>query len=314
MTRHPQPPATLREHSLLERFCQRAEGAARPHAGLAAGPLEGAHKGADTAREGADAQLEELLETLAMALALEVVGELSRVPPSTREGLRRAGARALLQLGGLRGEARGDEDDEDRAEAVRLIGPYARDGLRALAGKEPPAPRRADAVVLDAELVGLVRGSFDGLRLAEIAWRVRESVAAQRALRLLRQHAQHVRDDAAQDDAAQDDAARDDSARDDGARGGARMRLAADGGASLRDPEGGTRIAELQLAGHGVELYRFDDGAIAAYSASAVVLRLGGAHVAARVARAGYAEASLGPEARRIELEVDGVTSTLELA
>ncbi|MBN8613447.1 MAG: hypothetical protein J0L92_22830 [Deltaproteobacteria bacterium] len=257
--------------SLLDRYLRQAEAAIRAREGV----------------EERDADLEAILEVLAMTVALEVMGELVRVPPATRESLRRVGARALLQIGTLL-----SDDDEDRAEAVRLIGPYARDGIRALAGKEAPAPRRDDAIVLDAELVGLSRGQFDGFRLAEIAWRVRESSAAKRALGMLRR-VEPERGDAS---------------------GEPRLRLAADGGAPMRDPSSGRRIAELTVADHAIELHRFDDGAIAAYAASAVMLRLGGEHVTSRVSRAGYAEASLGESATRVELDVAGTTTTLEIS
>lgn len=249
------------------------------------------------ARDGLEdrrADLEAIFEVLAMTVAVEVVGELSRVPAGTRESLRRVGSRALLQIGTLL-SAEGSDEDEERAEAVRLVGPYARDGLRALAGKEPPAPRRDDAVVLDAELVGLLRGSFDGLRLAEIAWRVRESTEARRALALLERLGSDAQEERARP----------------------RLRLAADGAATMRDPGSGRRIAELTVAGHAIELHRFEDGAIAAYAASAVLLRLGGEHVAPRVSRPGYAEAVLGVDPKtglsvtRIELDVGGVTTSL---
>lgn len=254
---------------LLDRYLQQAEDAIRARSGV----------------EERAADLEAILEVLAMTVALEVMGELVRVPPATRESLRRVGARALLQIGTLL-----SDEDEERAEAVRLIGPYARDGIRALAGKEAPAPRRDDAMVLDAELVGLSRGQFDGFRLAEIAWRVRESSAAKRALGMLRRVEPH---------AASDEP---------------RLRLAADGGAPMRDPSSGRRIAELTVGGHAIELHRFDDGAIAAYAASAVMLRLGGDQVTSRVSRAGYAEASIGETATRFELDVAGVTTTLEIS
>jgi hypothetical protein len=51
------------------------------------------------ARDGLEdrrADLEAIFEVLAMTVALEVVGELSRVPAGTRESLRRVGSRALL--------------------------------------------------------------------------------------------------------------------------------------------------------------------------------------------------------------------------
>jgi len=241
------------------------------------------------AREGVEhrrADLEAIFEVLAMTVALEVSGDLPHVPTSTRESLRRVGSRALLQIGTLI-SCDGDED-EDRIEAVRLLGPYARDGLRALAGKERPVPRRDDAIVLEQELVGLVRGSFDGLRLAEIAWRVGESTEAQRGLALLRRL----------------------EAYEDQGAVRAPLRLAADGGATMRDPSEGRRIAELVVAGHAVEIHRFEDGTIAAYAASAVLLRLGGEHVSSRVSRPGYAEA-LAANASALELEVGGTTTTL---
>ncbi len=257
--------------SLLDRYLSQAEAAIRARDGI----------------EERDADLEAILEVLAMTVALEVMGELVRVPPATRESLRRVGARALLQIGSLLPTGDSDED-EDRAEAVRLIGPFARDGIRALAGKEPPAPRKDDAIVLDGELVGLSQGHFDGFRLAEIAWRVRESSAAKRALGMLR--------------------------RVESGSDATRLRLAADGAAPMRDPSSGRRIAELTIAGHAIELHRFDDGAIAAYAASAVMLRLGGEHVTSRVSRAGYAEASIGDRATRFELDVAGTTTTFEIS
>lgn len=267
----PTPPSS----GLLERYLKDAAAATLPREKL----------------ETAPAELEAIFEVLAMTTALEVTGELPRVPTSLRESLRREGSRALLQIGALLAgdDAEGGEEGEKRAEAVRLLGPYARDGLRALSGREPASPRRDDAVVLDHELVGLLHGRFDGLRLAEIAWRVRASAEARRALALL----QRVASDA------------------DRGLGRARLRLAAEGGSAMRDPSEGRRIAELVLAGHAVELFRFEDGMLAAYAASTVMIRLGGEQVSPHTSRPGYAEASLGPGASQLELEVGGVTTTL---
>jgi hypothetical protein len=263
----PTPPSS----GLLERYLQDAAAATLPREKL----------------ETAPAELEAIFEVLAMTTALEVTGELPRVPTSLRESLRREGSRALLQIGALL--AGDDAEGEERAEAVRLLGPYARDGLRALSGREPASPRRDDAVVLDHELVGLLHGRFDGLRLAEIAWRIRASAEARRALALL----QRVASDA------------------DRGLARARLRLAAEGGSAMRDPGEGRRIAELVLAGHAVELFRFEDGMLAAYAASTVMIRLGGEQVSPHTSRPGYAEASLGPGASKLELEVGGVTTTL---
>jgi hypothetical protein len=50
---------------------------------------------------------------------------------------------------------------------------------------------------------------------------------------------------------------------------------------------------------------------LAAYAASTVMIRLGGEQVSPHTSRPGYAEASLGPGASKLELEVGGVTTTL---
>lgn len=251
-----------------------------------------------------EGQLDGLLEALAMTVALEAIGELSLAAPARRDALRRTGARALLQLGTLllpRSEGeRTTEADEERAEAVRIVAPYARDGLRALAGKEPArGPSAVESSVGDAELVGLVRGSFDGFRLAEIAWRVRDSREAQRALGLMCRLEELS------------------SALEGGAtartKRAAGLRLAADGSSSVRDPAEGRRIAELRVGSHDVELFRFEDHVVAAYAGTTVVLRLGGLHVTPLVTRAGYAEARLEGAATRVELEVGGDRATLEL-
>ncbi len=236
-------------------------------------------------------ELDGVLEALAMTVALEALGDLSRAAPGRRESLRKTGARALLQIGTLLAPQDNDEHEE-RAEGVRIAAPYARDGLRALAGKEPPrSTREDDPTVLDSELVGLARGAFDGFRLAEIATRVRDSTQAQRALLLLRRLEEQA----------------------DVGRAAPRLRLAADGASSVRDPEQGRRIAELRLGVQDVELYRFEDGVIAAYATTAVVLRLAGAGVTSLVSRAGYAEAALEGRTHRVDLDAGGERATLEL-
>lgn len=86
---------------------------------------------------------EPVLEALAMTLALEVAGDLHSVAPHERDGLRRKGQRALLQLAPRAdGQARSDDD----VEAQRTAAALARDGLRALRGGPlRPAPRTASA-------------------------------------------------------------------------------------------------------------------------------------------------------------------------
>jgi hypothetical protein len=274
----PDAPGSARERSLLGRWERTADAGVR-----------GFER---------DGELDGILEALAATVALEALGALSRTSPTRREALRRAGARALLQVGAL---LQPGAEDEERAEAVRIVAPFARDGLRALAGKEPPRPPSAvEAAVGDAELVGLVRGSFDGFRLAEIAWRVRESREAQRAVGLLvRLEEERELEESGAGPARP-------------ARGGG-LRLAADGASSVRDPAVGTRMAELRVGGHDVELFRFEDGVIAAYAGTAVVLRLGGAHVTPLVTRAGYAEARPEGGATRLELDVGGDGALIEL-
>lgn len=295
MRRKNPPPAPDAPGSLLERWERTADAGVR---------------GFDR-----DGELDGILEALAATVALETLGALSRTSAARREALRRAGARALLQVGALLQPGAGDEE---RAEAVRIVAPFARDGLRALAGKEPPrAPSAVEAVVGDAELVGLVHGSFDGFRLAEIAWRVRESREAQRAMRLLvrlEEERELESDGAPAADTPAWGRGGPRSLRREaaGPRGGG-LRLAADGASSVRDPAAGRRIAELRVGDHDVELFRFEDGVIAAYAGTAVVLRLGGARVTPLVTRAGYAEARPEGDATRLELDVGGDGALIEL-
>jgi hypothetical protein len=98
----------------------------------------------------------------------------------------------------------------------------------------------------------------------------------------------------------------------EGGAEGRPLRLAADGASTVRDPGQGRRIAELRVGGHDVEIFRFEDGVVAAYASTAVTLRLGGEHVVPLVLRAGYAEARI-EDATRVELDVGGTVATLEL-
>lgn len=231
--------------------------------------------------------LETVLEALAMTVALETVGQIDRAPRPAREALRRAGARALLQTAAVV-----SRDDED-AEAVRLVLPYARDGLRALSGRAPPATsHERDLDVLDADLAGLVTARFDGFRLAEIATRVRASAAARRALATLLE-------------------------LQDGTAAEPWLRLAADGPAEVRDPARGQKVGELRLGARIVEVYSFEDETYAAYADGDAVVHLSGQDVQPTVSRSGYAEARVGPTARVLEvrsgeehavLKLDGAT------
>lgn len=247
--------------------------------------------------------VEAVLSLAAAAVALELLGELDRTTMVRREGLRRLGARALLRVGGT--------EDEDRGEALRLAASLAKDGLRALAGREAPrasfrpsegaSPTTHTPAVSERELA-LLTGAHatdggerddgfedvDGLELAEIALRVRASSAARHELAWLQR------------------LGRREVALRDGSLGGVEaatprpaLRLAAEGAAPMRDPGEGTAIGEFVVGGERVELVRFADGVLAAYAERPVVVALGGSAVGGEgegsvgVSRASYAEARL---------------------
>lgn len=225
---------------------------------------------------------EDLLETLALTLALDAQGGLAKASLRHKDALRRVGSAALLRMGpGLEEEFAGIS--------------FAREGLRRLTqrAEAPRAEGRADVVrVSDTELRMFRSGAADGFQLAEIALRVERSTEARRTLAML---------DALETPVVVPTMS-----------GG--LRLAAESNASpIRDPNEGRRVAELSLGAHAVELYRFTDGVLAAYSEPTVSVRLGGVGITRRQGRMGYAEALIGPEGDRVELEVAGERVTLEL-
>lgn len=256
------------------------------------------------------AELEALLELVAMSSALDVTQELCLIPRPQRERLRRLGARALLQLAPPSAEA-GElsEEEQELREGMVFLEWYAREGLRALASAEGAAPagqrggeregegdREGRAVrVLDAEIVGLYRGSFDGLRLAEIAHRVARSPSAQQALALLRRTS----------------IARVGAERSEAPVEG--LRLAADGGSPIRDPDAGHLVRAVTVGEHEIELFRFADGVLVAYAGANVPLRLEGEGVVLRTARYGYVEALLEGDVQTVELGVGEASVTLAL-
>lgn len=223
---------------------------------------------------------EDLLETLALTVALDAQGGLAKASLRHKDALRRVGSAALLRMGpGLEEEFAGIS--------------FAREGLRRLTqrAEAPRAEGRADAVrVSDTELRMFRSGAADGFQLAEIALRVERSTEARRTLAML---------DALETPVVVPVVG---------------LRLAAESNASpIRDPNEGRRVAELSLGAHAVELYRFADGVLAAYSEPSVSVRLGGVGITRRQGRMGYAEALIGPEGDRVELEVAGERVTLEL-
>ena len=118
---------------------------------------------------------EPVLEALALTVALELTGDLGRVPRGERDALRKVGQRAMLQLGGA------DLDEED-LEALRMCAAIARDGLRALGGRplpEEPAPAEDVRVVIPAgDLSRLLGGDLDGFAAGSLALKARRSEAA----------------------------------------------------------------------------------------------------------------------------------------
>ena len=223
---------------------------------------------------------DELLETLALTIAFDVQGGLTKASLRHKDALRRVGSAALLRMGpGL----------EEEFAGLSL----AREGLRRLTLRaESPRPE-VPVAISDADLQVFRRATADGFRLAEIALRVERSVEARRTLAMLDQLETPV-------------------AAPSPSLGG--LRLAAEtSSAPIRDPGEGRRVAELTLGDHAVELYRFADGVLAAYSDPTVTVRLGGVGITRRQGRMGYAEALIGPEGDRVELEVESERVTLEL-
>ncbi len=260
--------------------------------------------------------LEPALEVLAALLALEVTDELSAVPSALARELEEVGPAALsraAELGAvLEADPALDDEASERRAALALLATYARDGLRALRGEPRPKPSGASRIEpLDDELVGLFQGRFDGLRLAEIARRVRGSSEAEEALAFLR-IAPRLASDAPSSRARAGRRERPASGEEDTPEA-LPLALAAEGLAPMRDPDEGRRVTELELGGRAVELFRFDDGVVAAYVAGPTLLRLGGADVVLRSSRIGYAEATIEPGTRRIELRVGELVRVVEL-
>ena len=222
---------------------------------------------------------DELLETLALTIALDAQGGLAKASLRHKDALRRVGSATLLRMGpGL----------EEEFAGLSL----AREGLRRLTLRAEAPRSEVTVPISDADLQVYRQGTADGFRLAEIALRVERSLEARRILAILDQLETPVVVPSL--------------------LGG--LRLAAEtSNASIRDPAEGRRVAELTLGDHAVELYRFADGVLAAYSVPTVTVRLGGVGITRRQGRLGYAEALIGPEGDRVELEVESERVTLEL-
>lgn len=150
-----------------------------------------------------------VLEALACSVALELTGDLSRIPGGERDALRRTGQRALLHLGshGITGE---------ELEALRMCAAVAREGLHALSGRpvterpgagvamfgrlageassdgakratesEPTMPVDPKVLVPPTDLTRLLRGTLDGFAAGSLAMKIRLSPVALAELRAL---------------------------------------------------------------------------------------------------------------------------------
>jgi hypothetical protein len=210
-----------------------------------------------------------VLEALAGAVALEVLGELGRVPSAVRDELRKIGQRALLHVGAEKTRREASEEDED---ALPIAVELARDGLRALAGRAPE-PVEAGSPPSPRDVARLLGGRIDWLEAAAIARRVRSSEPARRelawALRM-----RHPADEP-------------------------RVRLAAADGVAMRDPGEGRAIAtalDPETGAIVAEAYAFAGGAVAVYSESGEPLRVEGEGVRTEVMQAGYWSGTAGTQ------------------
>lgn len=223
-------------------------------------------RGASEWRSGQDPEV--VLDALALSVALELTGDLSRVPIQERDALRRVGQRSLLQIGD-------PSLDEEELEALRMCAAIARDGLRALGGRPLPDEPACDARVLipPADLVRLLRGELDGYAAGALAMRVRRSREATAELRtLLRLEAPRERT----------------------------LSLAAAGAAAVLDPGAGRKVA---VHPSGVEAVLFEDDAVtrlAIYSEAPDPLRLVAPELTTEDVREGYWVGRVAGDARSV--------------
>lgn len=233
----------------------------RPEVGQ--GLVEGWRRQAAAAREWASGDDPEVvLEALACTVALELTGDLARVPAAERDGLRKVGQRALLHLGG-------QDLDEDELEALRMSAAIARDGLRALSGRPlPDEPRSADVRSADARVLippsdwtRLFRGELDGFAAGSLAMRARRSEAALAELRMLRALSQPAE---------------------------RRIALAAADAAAVLDPAGGRPLGAHAALGVEAVLFEGPPRRLAVYAEEAVSLRLVAPELTTEDVREGY--------------------------
>lgn len=214
-----------------------------------------------------------VLEALALSVALELTGDLARLPPSERDRLRKLGQRALLHVGGAI-----DEDDEDELEARRLCAAIARDGLRALSSRPLPEekalPSRARSTIPPADLARLVAGRLDGFAAGSLAMRVRRSREALAELATLRRMSEPEERTIA---------------------------LAAAEAAAVLDPAEGRAVGTLEAIGAEAVLFEGPPRRLAIYAEDPEPLRLVAPELTTEDVREGYWIGRVAEGARRIE-------------
>ena len=218
---------------------------------------------------------EPVLEALALTAALELTSELGQVPSAERDGLRRLGQRAMLQIGG-------PDRDEDELEALRMCAAIAREGLRALAGRPPEDAERGpgrDVRVLipPGDLVRLLRGELDGFAAGSLAIQVRRSEPAMAELRMLTQ----LREPTSNEASPEVELAPEADAQV--------FSLAAAGTEAVLDPAGGRALGVHPTLGVEAVLFRDEHSCrLALYAESPAPLRLVAPELTTEDVREGY--------------------------
>lgn len=199
---------------------------------------------------------EAVLEALACTVALELTGDLGRVPGDARDTLRKVGQRALLHLGG-------QERDEEELEALRMCASIARDGLRALSGRpRPEEPEASTRVTIPpGDLTRLLAGGLDGFAAGSLAMRVRRSEAARAELRALRALSRPVE---------------------------RTLSLAAADAAAVLDPAAGRPVGTLDALGAEAVLFEGPPRRLAVYAEDPAALRLVADELTTEDVREGY--------------------------
>ncbi len=250
-----------------------------------------------------------VLEALALSVALELTGDLARVPPGERDALRKTGQRALLFVGAPVLADAGAALDEDDLEALRLSAAIARDGLHALSSRAASAERRrfserhvsserdisserersrratepedrvespsaVRGTIPPGDLVRLLRGQLDGLAAGSLAMRIRRSDAALGELEALARLSRPEERPLA---------------------------LAAADPAAVLDPAGGRVIGTLQGLGAEAVLFEGAPRRLAVYSEDPYPLRLIAPELTTEDVREGYWIGRVEEGATRVE-------------